>query len=341
MKITRKKFIVDSFLAGAGALWLPGLPQEEKGRIMTVNGALEANGMGFTLSHEHIVVDFAGAEKHSKSGYNADEVFELALPFLREAKTKGVATFIDCTPAYLGRDVIILKRLAGAAGMNIVTTTGYYGAVKEKFVPSHAYAESAQQLANRWTKESKKGIEGTGIKPGLIKTSTDQGPLTPMQRKLIQAAGITHLATGLTIAVHTGDGAAAFEQLEILKEGRVSPEARIWVHAQNEPDKEMHIRAARLESWVSFDGVNPDTLQVNLDLLKNMKENGLLHQVLVSQDSGWYHVGERGGGNFKPYTCISEKFIRLLQQNGFTTVELDRIFRINPAKAFSIKVRRY
>src|SRR5215475_9015188 len=201
---------------------------------MTVNGALEAGKMGFTLTHEHIMADFIGAEKYSKARYDANEVFEVALPFVRDVKAKGVDTFVDCTPAYLGRDASILKRLSDASGINMLTTTGYYGAVNEKFVPSFAYNETAQQLADRWINEWNNGIEGTRIKPGLIKTSTDKGPLTPMQRKLIQAAGITHLATGLTIAVHSGNGDAAFEQLDILKNVGVSPLARIWVHAQNE-----------------------------------------------------------------------------------------------------------
>jgi len=186
--------------------------------VMTVNGPINPQQMGFTLTHEHVMADFIGAEKYSKSRYNAGEVFETALPFIKDVKAKGVDTFIDCTPAYLGRDPTILKRLSDATGINMLTTTGYYGAVNEKFVPKHAYDESAQQLANRWINEWDQGIEGTSIKPGLIKTSTDKGPLTPMQRKLIQAAGIAHLSTGLTIAVHSGNGDAAFEQLEILKE---------------------------------------------------------------------------------------------------------------------------
>jgi len=276
--------------------------------VMTVNGPINPQQMGFTLTHEHVMADFIGAEKYRKSRYNAGEVFETALPFIKDVKAKGVDTFIDCTPAYLGRDPTILKRLSDATGINMLTTTGYYGAVNEKFVPKHAYDESAQQLANRWINEWDQGIEGTSIKPGLIKTSTDKGPLTPMQRKLIQAAGIAHLSTGLTIAVHSGNGDAAFEQLEILKEQGVSPSARIWVHAQNESDKEMHTRAAKLKTWVSFDGVNPETLQTNLDHLKTMKENDLLEQVLVSQDSGWYNVGDAKGGNFKPYTCVITQF---------------------------------
>jgi len=339
-RISRKKFITDSFLAGAGAFMLPRLISEEKEMIMTVNGPIDPQKMGFTLTHEHVMADFIGAEKFSKSRYNSDEVFETALPFIKDIKAKGVDTFIDCTPAYLGRDAAILKRLSDATGINMLTTTGYYGAVNEKFVPKHAYGESAQQLADRWTNEWNKGIEDTSIKPGLIKTSTDKGPLTPMQRKLIQAAAITHLSTGLTIAVHSGNGDAAFEQLEILKEQGVSPSARIWVHAQNETNKEMHIRAGKLKTWVSFDGVNLDTLQTNLDHLKTMKEHNLLEQVLVSQDSGWYNVGDPKGGNFKPYTCVITQFIPLLHENGFTQNEIDLIFKKNPAKAFAIRVRK-
>ena len=339
-KISRKKFISDSFLAGTGALMLPRFVAEGKEMVMTVNGPINMQKMGFTLTHEHVMADFIGAEQYSKSRYNADEVFETALPFLKDIKTKGVNTFIDCTPVYLGRDAGILKRLSDAVGINMLTTTGYYGAVNEKFVPKHAYSETAQQLADRWISEWNNGIEGTSIKPGLIKTSTDKGPLTPMQRKLIQAAGITHLSTGLTIAVHSGNGEAAFEQLEILKHVGVSPSARIWVHAQNETSQEMHIRAGKLKTWVSFDGVNSDTLQTNLNHLKNMKENNLLEQVLVSQDSGWYHVGEPKGGDFKPYTCVVTQFVPLLRQNGFTQDEIDLIFKKNPVKAFAIKVRK-
>jgi phosphotriesterase-related protein len=339
-KISRKKFIHDGFLVGAGAFILRRILTKEKEIVMTVNGPIDPQQMGFTLTHEHVMADFIGAEQFSKSRYNADEVFQTALPFLKDVKAKGVDTFIDCTPAYLGRDAEILKRLSDATGINMLTTTGYYGAVNEKFVPKHAYSETAQQLADRWISEWTNGIEGTAIKPGLIKTSTDKGPLTPMQRKLIQAAGITHLSTGLTIAVHSGHGAAAVEQLEILKEQGVSPSARIWVHAQNETDQEMHIKAGQLKTWVSFDGVNPETLQTNLDHLETMKENKLLEQVLVSQDSGWYNVGDPKGGNFKPYTCVTTQFIPLLQQNGFTQNEIDLIFKKNPVKAFAINVRR-
>jgi predicted metal-dependent phosphotriesterase family hydrolase len=338
--ITRRHFIQKGILTATSAFILPYLPKSDNEIVMTINGPLPADQMNFTLTHEHVLADFIGAAQYSKARYNADEVYKTALPFLLDLKKKGCSTFIDCSPAYLGRDVQILKRLANATGLNIMTNTGYYGAVSEKFLPKHAYTESAQQLANRWTDEFRNGIEGTDIKPGFIKTSVDNAPLTTVQRKLIEAAGLTHLATGITIAVHTGNGLAAIEQLEILRLLKVSPSARIWVHAQNETDKQFHINAARNKSWVSFDGVNPETISANVEYLQNMKDTELLSHVLVSQDSGWYNVGESGGGNFKPYTCIFEQFIPALIRKGFTDGEVDRIFKTNPAKALAIRVRK-
>ena len=173
----------------AGTILLPGFLSKASGKIMTVNGLIPSEKMGFTLAHEHVMVDFVGASNSSKSRYNVDDVVKVASPLLKEIKERGVQTFIDCTPAYLGRDVTVLKRLADSTGMNLVTTTGYYGAVKEKFVPMHAFTESAQQLAKRWIGEWKNGIEGTNIRPGLIKTSTDTGPLTRVQRKLKRCIG--------------------------------------------------------------------------------------------------------------------------------------------------------
>ena len=41
--------------------------------IMTVNGHIPSADAGFTLTHEHILVDFIGADKIATSRYNAKE----------------------------------------------------------------------------------------------------------------------------------------------------------------------------------------------------------------------------------------------------------------------------
>ncbi len=338
---SRRQFIQKNAVALGGMAMLPHVVaySEAKEKVMTVNGPIDADAMGFTLTHEHVLADFIGAEKYSKDRYDADDVYKTALPHLIDLKKTGCDTFIDCSPAYLGRDVLLLKKLGEASGLNIITNTGYYGAVQERFLPRHVYTETAEQLAARWTKEFDAGIEGKGIKPGFIKTSTDAAPLTAAQRKIITAAALTHLATGLTMLVHTGNGAAANEQVAILKDLGVDPSARVWTHSQNETDMRYHVDAARQNCWVAFDGVSPETVDANVGYLQRMKSEKLLEHVLVSQDSGWYHVGEPSGGHYKPYTCIAAQLIPRLTNMGFTSQELDLIFKTNPAKAFAIKVR--
>jgi phosphotriesterase-related protein len=338
--ITRRTFLQQTGALVAVSAFSYRALGAQQDYAMTVTGPINPSKLKLTLSHEHILVDFIGADKVNRDRYIRDEVFKTALPFLKDVKNRGCNTFVDCTPAYIGRDVRLLKRLSEETGLNILTPTGYYGAANEKYVPKHAYTETAEQLSARWIDEWNAGIEGTGIKPGFIKTGVDKAPLSGVQRKLIDAAALTHLATGLTIGVHTGDGAAAEAQLEILALRNVSPAARIWIHAQNEKDHAFHTRAAQRGSWVSFDGIRTDSVEENLSFFRTMKREGLLNFVLASHDSGWYNVGDPGGGKFNDYNDIFTDFIPALRKDGFTQKEIDTIFITNPAKAFTISVKK-
>ncbi len=340
--LTRRKFISHNATLIAGYGLLPGClaSQHAQDIVMTVNGPVKPSELGFTLAHEHVMVDFAGAATTGKHRYNADEVYATALPFLQQAKQLGCKTFVDCTPAYVGRDAQLLQRLAKATGLHILTTTGYYGALQEKFLPQHVFTDTPQQIARRWINEWKNGIEGTGIKPGLIKLGVDKGPLTPAQRKIVEAGAITHLATGLPIGIHTGDGKAAMEEQDILTANGVSLSAHTWIHAQAEKDTAYYIQAAKKGSWISFDAVYPTDLDRYVKAVQLMTREGFLQQVLLSQDSGWYHVGEPKGGEFFHYNTIINELIPLLKKSGITQQEIDLLFITNPAKALTIKIRR-
>lgn len=296
--------------------------------------------MGVTLPHEHVLVDFVGADKIQPARYDPDEVFEVVLPYLKEAVQAGCRTLCECTPNYLGRDPRLLQRLARASGLQILTNTGLYGAAGDRFVPRYAYEESPEQLARRWILEFREGIDGTGIRPGFIKIGVDPGPLSPIDRKLVQAAAVTHRETGLVIAAHTGNGEAALQQIDVLEGEGVSPSAWIWVHAQNERDQSLHVEAARRGAWVEFDGIAPRTLDRHLELVQHMKEKGLLEHVLVSHDAGWYHVGEPRGGTFRPYTTLFTGFLPRLRKLGWTEGEIRQLTVINPREAFTVGVRR-
>jgi phosphotriesterase-related protein len=306
---------------------------------MTVTGEVAADQLGKMLPHEHILVDFVGADQVSPDRYDADEAFEVMLPFVKKAKEAGCQAIAECTPAYLGRDPKLLQRLSKATEVKFFTNTGYYGARQGKFLPEHAYLESAGELAKRWTTEWKDGIEGTDVRPGFIKIGVDGGPLPDVNRKLVQAAARCHLKTGLTIAGHTGDGKAALEQVDVLRKEGVSPSAWIWVHAQNERNSEVHLRVARAEGWVEFDGVGPNSIDRHVELVGTMRNAGLLDHVLVSHDAGWYSVGEPRGGKVRGFDTLFTRFLPALKKAGLSEAEVQQLIVTNPAKAFAIGVR--
>jgi phosphotriesterase-related protein len=313
---------------------------DNNGIVMTVNGPVPASRMGITLSHEHILVDFIGADSITDKRWNKQDVASVALPYLQAAGKLGCKTLIECTPAYLGRDPLLLRSISSASGMNILTNTGYYGAGDNKYIPRFAFDETADQIAARWTKEWESGIENTGIKPGFIKIGVGSGDLSDFHKKLVTAAARTHLKTGLIIASHTGPSVPAFEQLDILKKEGVSPTAFIWVHAQNEKDIKMHIRAARMGAWISLDGIKESNLEEYVIMISNLKENNLLGKVLLSHDAGWYHPGEKNGGEYHGYTTLFEKLIPLLKKANFSEKEVHMLLVANPAEAFTIRVRK-
>jgi phosphotriesterase-related protein len=287
--------------------------------------------------HEHVLVDFIGADQASPARYDAEEVFKVALPHLTKLKSAGCDTLVECTPAYLGRDVALLRRLAKASGLHIITNTGFYGAANDKYVPRLAYSESADEIALRWVREFEDGIPPDNIRPGFMKIGVDAGPLSEIDAKLVRAAARCHKRTGLVIASHTGDGVAAMAELEVLKEEGVAPSAFVWVHAQNEKDQSLHERAAKLGAWVEFDGISSRTLEQHVEFVRHMQGHGLLHRVLISQDAGWYHVGEAGGGDFRGYDFIITEFLPALRKAGLTEKDFHALLVKNPAEALAIR----
>lgn len=331
-RINRRDFLLHSF-GGLMAIRITS------GTIMTVNGAITSKQLGTTLIHEHFLVDFIGADKISDSRWNRKAVLKKVLPYLIEAKTAGVKSIFDCTPAFLGRDVKLLQMLADESSLNIITNTGYYGAVDNKYLPAHAFTETAEQLATRWINESQNGIDGTDVRPGFIKISVDaKEPLSELHQKLVRAAALTHLKTGLAIFSHTGPAAAAFQEIDILKREGVHPSAFVWVHAQSEKDKTTYVRAANDGAWISLDGIGWGEFESYTDSIIQLKKAGLLHWVLISHDAGWYKPDEPDA-SFQGFTNIFNELLPRLKKRGFTQNDFDQLLVKNPADAMQIRVR--
>jgi predicted metal-dependent phosphotriesterase family hydrolase len=303
------------------------------GKIQTVQGPIDPEELGRTLTHEHVLVDFIGADKVSPDRYDADEVFRVMLPYLKDVKAAGIDSLFECSPNYLGRDPALLRRLSIASGLHIVTNTGLY---KEPYLPQWALDASVQEIARKWIQEATEGIGPERIKPGFIKIAAHKGDLGEVQQKIVRAAALTSKATGLTIACHTGFSPTALQELDILRQEGVPGSRLVFVHAQSDGDIEGHTEVAERGAWVSYDGIRENKADTLLPLvLEGLKR--WPDQVLISQDAGWYHVGEPGGGTVVAIDWLPRSFIPMLTTAGVTQAEIDKLLVTNPARAFTIR----
>ncbi len=326
------------------ALLLPRAAHTQSGGyVMTVAGPLSPDRLGYTLSHEHVVTDFAGAEVVAQPQYERDSAVARLLPHLERLRASGVATLVECTPAYIGRDVRLLRELAKRSDLQIVTNTGFYAAVDKKYLPEFVFRVSADSLYRIWKHEWENGIEGTGIRPGFIKLGVGRGALDSIEAKLLTAAARLSAESGLTIAMHTGDDAAARDEYRRVVEAGLPADRMIWVHAQNGTDA-TRIELAQEGVWISLDGVGAGQVADYVDRVLALKNAGLLSRVLLSHDDGW-SVDNEGGAirlnYFKaagtPYRTIAAELIPQLLAAGLTPAEVDGLLIENPRRALTIE----
>ncbi len=308
---------------------------------MTVGGPIAPDQLGICLTHEHLMSIFGDEPRYDP---NYDEVALLAqvVPYLKRVKQLGAKSIFECTGAYFGRNVRLLQQLAQRSGVQIIANTGYYGAANDRYVPEHAYQESAETIARRWITEFEQGIDGTDARPGFVKIALDDGPVSTIDAKLVRAAALTHAATGLTIACHTGDNPEGFQTaLAILEEEDVSPNALIWTHANKAENFEDLLPAARAGAWISLDGVRAPgesasseegVFERHLRYLKELKKQELLSQVLLSHDGNSFPRG----GPIRPFEAIFTALLPQLAQAGFSQQDIRQLTVDNPARAFTI-----
>ena len=304
-------------------------------KIITVTGPVDPEEMGLTLAHEHILVDFIGAEKSGAHRYSKDDVVATMLPYLEAVRHQGVRSFIDATPMYLGRDVDILSELSRLTDLRIVTNTGQY---KEPYLPRETFDSQPETIAAGWIEEFRSGIDGTDVKPGFIKTAVAPGPLSAVAEKVITAAAISSRQTGLSVATHCGCAVAAQEILNLFENHQVAPQKWVFVHAQNEGDLAALRSVARRGAWIELDGIGEGSEEKHMIPLLAMLEAGFESQLLLSQDAGWYRVGEEPGGAKKAFTFLLDSFVPQMKGRGISESMIRSITSENPSHAFGVSV---
>ena len=123
------------------------------------------------------------------------------------------------------------------------------------------------------------------------------------------------------------------EALDILEQEGVSLNKYIFVHAGTDKDHEVAQRGA----WVEYDGISKEQSARYIQLIRDMLDEGHAGNLLLSQDAGWYNVGEPKGGKIRDFAYLLEEFVPLMKDSGIDQNTIDKLLIENPARALSIQ----
>ncbi len=301
--------------------------------IQTVMGKIPKEKAGIVLIHEHVLWGWINEVKQK---YPKDEVKQIMLPLLKDLKKAGCSTLVEATTAGAGRDAVLLQELSQLAELNVITNCGVWDGLNRKsiYVPDFIKDNNEKEISRIWVNEFREGIDGTDIKPGFIKIAIgDFDEITPLHKKILQAAIRTSFDTNLCIQSHICASISPKQIVSILKKEKFPLERFIWCHADYPLDLQTNLSLAYEGIWVDTDWwlPKPESLYWHFDLIKIFKEKDLLNHLLISQDCGGFHDG-------KPscYTIIFSDIIPKAIEYGISKEDFDILLIENPSRALSI-----
>ena len=188
--------------------------------INSVLGPLDTADLGFTLSHEHVIVGSAGFPFTFPDFVDRQATLERAVHDLSQAQGEGVNTYVDVTTHDAGRDIRLLEEVSQRSGVNIIVCTGTWLDIPRLF-----WGVDPDRIAKLYVREIEEGIEGTGIKAGIIKVANDAGGVTTEGETVLRAAARALNHTSVPIITHTWAGERiGDQQVRIFQDERCGHE---------------------------------------------------------------------------------------------------------------------
>tara|TARA_B100000586_G_scaffold97864_1_gene69999 strand:+ start:1275 stop:2198 length:924 start_codon:yes stop_codon:yes gene_type:complete len=302
---------------------------------------VDTSELGFTLSHEHLATNAAGILKTFPELVDRAGVIEQANATLREASLEGLRTIIDVTTIDLGRDVEMMREVSQTTGVHIVAATGNHLAVPRPFVDL-----APEVIAGLYVREIEVGIEGTGIKAGIIKVASDEGGVTRPQEVVLRAAGQACVRTGTPISTHTwSPDRVGEEQVRILQDEGVDMDKVYIGHSNDDMDMSYLLGLLRKGVWLGLDrfpgGRRPGTpyWEERTQLAKQLIDAGYTDRIMLSHDhsvpKARYGVAvqeERIKYNPDGYNFITRNVLPRLKDMGVSDDMINQIMVENPRR---------
>ena len=339
--------------------------------VMTVLGPVCADALGVTLAHEHLFLDlrnqfseFADPERRRishgtltlasagllrrnpyaiRDNLLLDDL-DLAVQEVAPFQALGGRTLVDCTSVGIARDPLKLRALAQRTGLNIIAGCGYY--TQDTHHTDIAQLSQAQ-LADRMVADLTEGIDGTGIKAGVIGELGTSAPIHPDEAKVLHAAALAFRQAPAAIQVHTYPwGQHGIEAARILLAGGVDPAKTVVCHADVALSRPYIRSLLALGVWVEFDNLGKEFANdeneggfaggtfagdaERVRVLVELIEAGYARQLLITDDLCLKCMLHAYGG--WGYDHVQRHIVPMLQRAGVSQETTDALLIDNPRR---------
>ena len=342
--------------------------------VQTVLGRINSSQLGVTMMHEHLLADAVALYQapaapedkriaknpitietinwlryhfaNHRDNLKQDDA-EIAIDEAMMFKLEGGNTIVDCTVTGMSPNPIGLADISRATGLNVIAATGLY------VQPSHSpdiSQMSEENLAQNMIIDLTEGIDGSGIKAGIIGEIGCSWPLHRDERKAVVASSLASQSTGAAISIHPGrNEEAPKEIIDILLEAGARPEKIIMGHLDRTITdlhklKELAETGCYLEydlfgQDISFYPLAPHIARISdaqrIEFIEWLIYEGHINQIVLGQDAGAKVNLTKWGGH--GYGHILRIVAPWMRQRGITDQQIRAMLVDNPKRALSIE----
>jgi phosphotriesterase-related protein len=322
--------------------------------VETVTGTIDAEQLGTTLIHEHLIYrDEAVAVcwPHLGSVVPVDppracgpeELHEAAVRNAIAIIERGGATICEPTGMFGGRDIQFSRSVSEETGLQVVPCTGIY---TYEYLPMFFVTRDADAMADLFVHDIEQGIQGTEVKAAFLKCAADEPGVTENIEKVHRAVARASVRTGAPIMAHSRPASqTAHRQIEIFEEEGVDLSRVQIAHTGDTDDLDYIERVLDKGVYIGMDRYG---LEIFLPIEKRnatvtaLLERGHADRMFLSQDYcatlDWYPVEVEqqllaaGAAKDWSMTLVFDQVIPALRDAGMTDDQLETMMVENPKR---------
>lgn len=301
--------------------------------IQTVTGPIAPEESGDILIHEHIVcVSPTFSRVFGEAWFQREKVIEAAAAQLKRLKEKhDVGVFVDATPPCLGRDVRLLEAVSQRSGVRIVASSGlyYYPEFGLEYLPPEVFADY-------FAAECADGIEGTSIRPGILKCAAEGD----CSLKGVEVMARVQKLTGLPLFAHSQSSReTGCAMLDIFERVGADLDRIVIGHAGDSGTAGYARKLLKRGCLVSIDRLYRGGVERKAAILAELIAEGYEDSLFLSHDFTCYSLEDcekahsgRNPAEFDGLSCIHEEAVPALRSHGVTEMQIRKLRQDNPRR---------